>query len=310
MDTRHDQESASIDASPKLNVAWPVFRKTFPNHQQYPGSKTVLRNISAGGDLKRRSSRAETGERLYGVLAFSLSAHVFVFVGLGLAPTTAEMLKNRAIEFEVVRPATAAPEKPDKTPLPEPPKPVEPLPKPKTRLIPAAAPKIESPPQSDPPPEPDRPLDFSGVTLTSEGGNWSTAVGNGSEIKAPVVTPRRISAPKSNGPGGNGVASQGVARAADLSKLPRPPTNLDALLTKYYPERARSQGIEGQAVLRVRIKPDGRVAEMRLLKESYAEFGKACMEHLRTTRWSPAQDRFGRTVAFDITYTCRFEVGY
>lgn len=250
-------------------------------------------------------------ERLFGVLAISLSVHVFAFVGLGFAPSSTEALRARAIEFEVVQPPVTEPEKTVpkvKEPAAEAPR--EKPSQPKAKPI-EAAPKETAEPEKEPPPQ--APVDFAGVTLTDENGDatWSTVVGNGSAIKGPVVAPRKTPQRPSIGAVGNGTSGGGARiPSVNLSRPPRPPQNTDALLAKYYPERAKRQGIEGQAILKVRIKSDGLVAAMSVVRESFPEFGKACMEHLRDTRWVPALDRLGRSVAFDITYTCRFEVGY
>jgi protein TonB len=257
----------------------------------------------------------QEGERVFGVLAISVSAHIFVFIGLGFAPSLSEALHARAVEFEVVQPRTL----PSKEPIPETKEPAavrareEPQ-RPKIKRVPETpappTPTAEKP-SADHQAQEQAPLDFAGVTLTAEDGNatWATVVGDGTAIKGPVVTPRKNPARQSSVPAASTSATSHKP-AVDLSRPPKPPENLDALLTKYYPERAKTQGIEGQAVLRVRIQPDGRVANMNVVRESYTEFGRACMEHLKSTRWAPAQDRYGRNIMFDITYTCRFEVGY
>jgi protein TonB len=254
-------------------------------------------------------------ERFFGVLAISLSVHVFVFIGLGFAPSATEALQAHAIEFEVVQPRLSEPEKvvpKVQEPAAEPPR-EKPLSQPKPRPI-EAAPKETPVPDKPPSAQEQTPVEFPGVTLTNEGGDatWATVVGNGSAIKGPVVAPRKTPPQRpSTGLVGNGSSGGGAnIPTVNLSRPPRPPQNADALLAKYYPERAKSQGIEGQAILKVRVKSDGLVADMSVIRESFPEFGKACMEHLKNTRWVPALDRLGRSVAFDITYTCRFEVGY
>jgi hypothetical protein len=62
------------------------------------------------------------------------------------------------------------------------------------------------------------------------------------------------------------------------------------------------------ATLRVEILADGRVGAAIALSESYSGFADACERTVRTARWEPPLDRDGRTVATEITYTCRFEV--
>jgi protein TonB len=251
-------------------------------------------------------------ERVFGVLAISLSVHVFAFIGLGFAPSSTEALRARAIEFEVVQPRVTEPEKTApkvKDPAESPRE--KPVVQPKPRRV-EAAPTETPAPENEPPPQEQAPVDFAGITLTDESGDatWSTVVGNGSEIKGPVVAPKKTPPRPSTGLVGNGTSGGSRIPAVNLSRPPRPPQNADALLAKYYPERAKRQGVEGQAILKLRVKSDGLVAEMSIVRESFPEFGKACMEHLKNTRWVPALDRLGRSVAFDVTYTCRFEVGY
>jgi len=57
-----------------------------------------------------------------------------------------------------------------------------------------------------------------------------------------------------------------------------------------------------------RILPDGHVGELRLLGESAAGFGAACLNTLRASLWSAPVDRQSRAVSTFVNYTCRFEV--
>lgn len=143
------------------------------------------------------------------------------------------------------------------------------------------------------------PIDFTSTVFSNDGPGL--AVGGG----GPTAGPR---------------AAQASSRAASsappplrlvppslLSRRPRAP-GLDTELERQYPAEARRSGIAGSAVLRVRILPDGRVGETRVISESWLGFGPACERTVRAARWEPPLDRGGMPVATEITYTCRFEV--
>jgi protein TonB len=85
---------------------------------------------------------------------------------------------------------------------------------------------------------------------------------------------------------------------------------MDETLLRYYPKQAKTQGIEGLAVMKVLISRNGKVTDIRLVRESYGGFGDACEKTLKSSRWKPKLDDRGRPVPVEITYTCRFEVGY
>lgn len=253
--------------------------------------------------------------RVFGVLALSIIAHALVFAGLGYVPHWKQVLRTRALEFEVAKNSSPASEK--NTPEAEKP-PVKEKPRERQSLIkskPIETKQAEAEGPAKPvesKPGPQEPIDFPGVTLTAQGGNasWTTVVGTGNAIQGPVIVPHNAAKRGANGTVGNSGSGAEPASTKDFSRPPQPPSNMDALLVKYYPERARSQGIEGQAALRVRIDAEGKVTDMRLIRETYTEFGKACMEHLRNTRWTPALGQSGKPEAFEITYTCRFEISY
>jgi TonB family protein len=101
---------------------------------------------------------------------------------------------------------------------------------------------------------------------------------------------------------------------SSLKRKPRAPGGLDSLLQKYYPRRAKLQGVEGKAVVALRIMPSGRVRRLRTVREwpDGFGFGKACMQMLRRAPpFVPPLDRSGRPVAVDIAkFNCSFEINY
>ena len=163
-----------------------------------------------------------------------------------------------------------------------------------------------------PPPADESPADFTGVTMTADGpgAGWSSATGNGQAMKGAIgrpgahVTNRHVEGDPSSL---SRHAGPPIVAAGDLSSPPRAPELADALANAY-PPAARAKGVEGKAVVRARIMPDGQVRELALLSETGYGFGAACRETLRTSRWSPPLDRAGQPVSTFISYTCRFDV--
>jgi TonB family protein len=94
---------------------------------------------------------------------------------------------------------------------------------------------------------------------------------------------------------------------AELSKKPAPPPLAEALERNYPPE-ARSQGKSGEAKVRARIDPGGRVAIARVTSETSDGFGHACQKTLLDSTWTPPLDRDGKPVATWVTYRCKFRV--
>ncbi len=98
-----------------------------------------------------------------------------------------------------------------------------------------------------------------------------------------------------------------VVAVADLARRPSPPS-LDGLLYANYPLEARHRGEAGKAVVIARIEADGVVRSARVASATAPEFGVACQRTVVGSRWDPPRDRGGRSVATEVSYTCRFEV--
>lgn len=249
--------------------------------------------------MKARGTRART----FGLLAMSTAAHLLVFTMLGLVPPPSEVLAMEDIEIEVVEP-----ELPKVEPPPEPPPPPpEPEKIPERRAEPEAEPPPPEP-QAAPPPE--EVADFTGVTLTAEGGgSWSTVVGTGAPLKGPIGKIRTQPEPQQAAKAAP--AGPRFVPAGSLARKPQPPPGLGALLEQNYPRRARMQGIGGKARVLLRILPSGRASDIRVVEESPDGFGFAmsCVETLRRGgAFSPAIDRSGTAVATEVPFNCSFEV--
>ncbi|MCG8553716.1 MAG: energy transducer TonB [Proteobacteria bacterium] len=252
-------------------------------------------------------------------LAASVGAHLGALVLLGTVgapdPLDPTLTRFDVVEVERVPEPEPAPPQPPLPPEPEPP---APPPRPRHRIRkPAPKPRAAKPPEPqlpEPPPADETPLDFTGVTLTSETGSssWSTAVGSGAPITRPVGGPGMVTGRKRSGvrPGVPSARGVRVVSAESAARQPVPPSNLSELLRSNYPKQARLQGIEGVAVVRLRVMPDGRIRRIRLVRESSQGFFDACRRTLASERWAPPLDKDGRPAAMDLTFKCRFEVEF
>jgi TonB family protein len=168
----------------------------------------------------------------------------------------------------------------------------------------------EPPPAAEPPAAAETLADFTGQTLTNDGpgAGWTSATGNGQKMSGPVGRPgARVTHRVVDGtPGGTG-SGPPVVGLGDLSRIPVAPDLADRLAAAY-PADARAKGIEGKAVIKARITPEGQVRELAVVSETTAGFGAACKATLRASEWTPPLDRDGHAVSTVITYTCRFNV--
>lgn len=200
----------------------------------------------------------------------------------------------------------------DEAPEPEP---VTPPPKPKT----FKAPEEPAEPEDEPPAAaPETPVAFDNIVLTNDGdepASWAMDPGSGKSSDAPIGRPDAVVSGRSRDGivggviGGTGIGV--VVDVGDLSKQPIPPT-LKAKLEKLYPKKARQEGIEGEAVIRLQVAPDGLPSKIRIISESPEgyELGKACMKTLQGERWQPPIDKSGKPVSTRVTYRCGFEIRY
>ncbi len=244
----------------------------------------------------------------------SVAVHVATFLALGAFHIESARKPVEPVEVSVISEApepVPVAEEPPPAPEPEPEAPPPPPPKP------VRAPKA---PKEPPPPEAPTPpaaaeetiADFSGTTLTGEGG-WASAVGSGAPMNGPIGSPTGVVTGRNrDGVAGGVIGGTGlrVVPESDLSRRPKPPDSelLNAALVRSYPKSARQQGIEGVARIRIRVLPSGKLQPLAALSETYPGFADACKSSLREVSFQPALDRAGQPVATDISYTCRFTV--
>ena len=242
---------------------------------------------------------------------------------LGLMPTGSmgvgpeDPLNTVAVAIVDEEPIPAEPEAPpEQEPAePEEPEPAKPPPKPKTFKAPKEPPKA---PEQPPAAAPETPVAFDNVVLTNEGdepSSWAVDPGSGKSREGPIGRPDAVVTGRSRDGvvggiiGGTGIGV--VVDVGDLSRQPIPPS-LKRKLEKLYPKKARQEGIEGEAVLRLQVAPDGLPAKIRIISENPPgyELGRACVKTLQGERWQPPIDKTGKPVTSPVTYRCGFEIRY
>jgi len=240
-----------------------------------------------------------------GVALASLAMHAVAFGGLGHgrgADGQPRKRKPATVEMIVAPPAAPPPA------VAEAPRPAAPKPR-----LAMARPAAKARAADTPPPAPaaaETLADFTGQTLTNDGpgAGWSSATGNGQKMNGPVGRPgTRVTHRAVDGTAGGTGAGPPVVGLGDLSRVPVAP-NLSEKLAAAYPADARARGVEGKAVVKARIAPDGHARDLTVVSETARGFGAACEMTLRGSQWSPPLDRDGRTVSTVINYTCRFDV--
>jgi protein TonB len=292
--------------------------------KQLPAAGAVRRTNGAGArqpqraaaarPITRRGGNASPAARAFGVVGVSLGTHMALMGVLGFMPSPNDFFASHKVEMEIIAP------KPPPAPPPkveEPPKPPEPEPeRPKAAPKPAAPKPAEpEPPKQEAKAAPEAPVDLTGVTLTGGDSTWSSVVGTGGALNGPAPRVAAVTSRDRNGSASGVVNGKGdkpvLVAEASLSRAALPPEGMDALLEQNFPPRARAQGVSGSALLRVTILADGRVGDMRVMRETgdYG-FGAACQKTLRLKRWQPPLDRRGQPVATEVRYSCEFEVAY
>lgn len=245
------------------------------------------------------------------VVAASIAAHVALLAVLppADAATPAAVPVTTMVTIDAVEPPTPPPPPPPPLETPAAPESVTaraPMPRaPRPVRRPAAPPPEVA--TAEPPAAAETPVDFSGVTLSNEGGSWSSPTGNGEPMSGPIAVSDSTARPGPARAAPSRGSGDRVVAVGDLSRPPRAP-DLDVALAANYPREARRAGITGKAVVRARILGDGSVGAIRLVSESASGFGVACKQTLAGSRWRPPLDARNEPVATDVTYTCTFAV--
>lgn len=239
--------------------------------------------------------------------AASSLIHASAFGALALGAQRAEPLvpRTEVVEFRMdpsPAPKAPVPDEPPTSEEPAKPSPRAASPRPTVRA-PASAPTAahvdDDTPAKGPP---DAPLDFTAgaaggpgaFTMTAGGGGGHGGSGGGGG-GGPASAPTRA-------PEGPRITSQG-----ELSRPPAPP-DLSARLLASYPSRAKAAGDAGSATLSLVVLADGSVTSLEIRRASAPEFGRACIDTVRGSRWSSPLDKNGQPTGTRVGYTCTFDV--
>lgn len=257
-----------------------------------------------------------------GWLVLALAVHFGALLALPRVPPSERPSEDLAeVSFSVVEEEPPAPEETDEEEPsaeaepeePEEPEPVKPPPKPKAVRASKEAPTPDEPPAA----AEETPVSFDNLVLTNEGESqegWEIAAGSGEEREGPIGNPNAAVTGRSREgqPGGViGGTGTGIVEAGDLSKQPGAPS-LRRKLERLYPPKARAEGREGSAVVRLQVNSDGSTSNLRLISESVPgyDFGDACLRALRGEKWDPPLDKDGRRVATRVNFKCGFTIRY
>lgn len=162
-----------------------------------------------------------------------------------------------------------------------------------TRAAPAPTPSAPAPTPSAPAEAPSAPAPFAtGITLSNQGASAERA------------------APGARGSEGTRASGASALKAAagECGEAPERPRPIEQPQAITYPASARSRGIEGRLVLRLRIRSDGSVAEVQVVEGLEAELDRAAVEAVRSWRFSP-EKRCGKAVEGSYVLARRFELG-
>lgn len=236
-------------------------------------------------------------------LVTSLMFHVFVLFSFAWLPPSFVSLQQpqtSVLVEELIKPPEPLPEKP---PEPETAKPEETQP-----LKVALAPREPVPRPQNLPAQPQ--TSVPSTLPPAEELNFADTVINEGPGPGIAVTQNPNPGGTRPGPSG-GPASTGpaVVGIGELSRKPIPPSNLDRLLERHYPERAKVEGIEGEAIIRFVLGTNGRILSTRILRQSPSgyDFGRACQSMLRESRWQPGE-KAGNPVSTEDDFVCDFSI--
>ncbi|MEM6862756.1 MAG: TonB family protein, partial [Myxococcota bacterium] len=242
------------------------------------------------------------------------------YYALGLGATQDKAREDAAIALEIIdvpEPEQEPETEPEAEPEPEAPAPPQPEPTPEP---PPPPPKKTPTPSADPttpkepPKEAPKPQRIVGLNLestVSSGEGASFATGNTrmgvtrKAADAPGVEKLRNNEPTQAGE--NRAATRIPAVSGDGEGIERPRFE-GGRLKPPYPDIYRSQALEANVTVAVRIGADGRVERVDIARGSpYPEFEEAAVGTAKKQRFTPAK-KDGRAIPWTLTYTYRFRL--
>ncbi|HYG67859.1 MAG TPA: energy transducer TonB [Anaeromyxobacteraceae bacterium] len=249
-----------------------------------------------------------SGGRRAAVLGTAASAilHLALFGWLVRIPA-APLEPAETVAFDLVEVEPKPPPAPPPAPLAEPP-PLDPVPVPRSRPVaPSAARPPPAPSRAAPPPPNETPPEGAprrapvriGVSMssTTRAGGVAAPVGNTLYGELPREAPRPEDVKPYRGDGTVPPAEVQVLPKGGCRDIPR----------DEYPREAREEGIEGVVTLQLLVAADGKVGDVKVVRDP-AGFGATAVKiAYRHCRFEPAR-RGDQAVATWITVPMRFEL--
>jgi len=245
-------------------------------------------------------------------VVLAILTHAALIGGMPKSPRSPRLIApSNAVDVSIIEEEIEDPEPEE----PEEPEEVKPPPEKKTFKAPKEPPTA---PEEPPAAARETPVAFDNVVLTNEGdgeSSWAIEQASGKSVEGPIGSPNAAVTGRSKSGvvggiiGGTGIGI--VVDVGDLSKPPIPPA-LKRKLERLYPKKARAEGVEGEAVIRMQIGADGLPSKIRVISEDprgYA-LGEACVKALKGEAWQPPLDKDGKRVTTRVTYRCGFEIRY
>jgi TonB family protein len=247
-------------------------------------------------------------------VVLAILTHALFLGGMPRPPARSGMVApTDTVDVSFIEDDIEEPEAEEAPAKPEEPEEVKPPPKPQTFKAPKEPPKA---PEEPPAAARETPVAFDNVVLTNEGdgdSSWTIEQASGKSVEGPIGSPNAAVTGRSKSGivggmiGGTGIGV--VVDVGDLSRAPIPPA-LKRKMERLYPKKAHAEGVEGEAVIRLQISPDGLPTKIRVISENPTgyELGDACVKTLKGEGWEPPLNKDGERVTTRVTYRCGFEI--
>jgi len=283
----------------------------------------VDRPVSEWSPLPRERRRPGRWLAFLGISAALQFGSFGFYYAVGRGATQDVARDDAPVEIEIVEAPEPEPEpEPAPEPKPEPKAPSpQPKPKPEPKAKPEPPPKEAPTPSADPtkpkepPSEPKKPKRIVGLNLEStvsggDGAAFATGNTRMGVTDREAEDPGEVEELRNDEPtqaGENRKATRIPAASGDGEGIERPRFE-GGRLKPEYPELYRSQALEANVTVAIRIDEQGKVTEVDVASGSnYPEFEKAAIRTAKKQRFTPAKKN-GRPIPWTLTYTYRFRL--
>ncbi len=94
-----------------------------------------------------------------------------------------------------------------------------------------------------------------------------------------------------------------------VAHMPKPVGGMESIINNVlYPKDAKKEGIEGKALVVAVVDENGDVQKVSIANEVNDLLGKAAMEAIKKTKFTPGKDENGNVVKTEITIPIKFKL--